>query len=302
VVFPLERIMKSAPENSFFSTNQTLNIQGRLFDLNTPLVMAVLNVTPDSFYDGGRYQTESAILNQVEKLLDEGATFIDVGAYSSRPGASEISVEEESKRALFALKTIIRNFPHALLSIDTFRSEVAYAAVKEGAAIVNDISGGEQDPKMFDTVAGLGVPYIAMHMRGNPSTMNRLTEYENLLTEMVSYFQKKIYRMSQLGIKDVIIDPGFGFAKSIEQNYYVLSHLDYFRWLGKPMAVGLSRKSMIWKTLSIKADSALNGTTSLNTIALMKGANILRVHDVKEAVEAIKLVSALRHSSKVVDH
>ncbi len=224
------------------------------------------------------------------------------GRTAPGPERAIFRLKKNQKGRCLHSKLSLRNFPHALLSIDTFRSEVAYAAVKEGAAIVNDISGGEQDPKMFDTVAGLGVPYIAMHMRGNPSTMNKLTEYENLLTEMVSYFQKKIYRMSQLGIKDVIIDPGFGFAKSIEQNYYVLSHLDYFRWLGKPMAVGLSRKSMIWKTLSIKADSALNGTTSLNTIALMKGANILRVHDVKEAVEAIKLVSALRLSSKVMEH
>ena len=294
--------MKSAPENSFFSTNQTLNIQGRLFDLTTPCIMAVLNVTPDSFYDGGRYQTESAILNQVEKLLDEGATFIDVGAYSSRPGANDISIDEEKKRALFALKTITRNFPQALLSIDSFRSEVAHAAVNEGACLVNDISAGEQDPKMFETVAGLGVPYIAMHMRGNPSTMTGLTTYEYLLKEMVSYFQQKIHRLKQLGVKDVIIDPGFGFAKTIEQNYYLLNHLDHFNVLGKPMVVGLSRKSMIWKTLSITADHALNGTTSLNTIALIKGANILRVHDVNEAMEVIKLFLALRNSSNDLGH
>jgi dihydropteroate synthase len=294
--------MKSAPENSFFSTNQTLNIQGRLFDLSTPLVMAVLNVTPDSFYDGGRYQTESAILNQVEKLLEEGATFIDVGAYSSRPGATDISVEEEKNRALFAIRTIIRNFPHALLSIDSFRSEVANAATNEGAVMINDISAGEQDPKMFDTAARLGVPYIAMHMRGNPTTMTRLTEYENLLKEMVSYFQQKVHKLKELGIKDVIIDPGFGFAKTIEQNYYLLNRLNHFNVLGKPIAVGLSRKSMIWKTLSISPDNALNGTTSLHTIALMKGANILRVHDVKEAVEVIKLVSALRNNNSTMEH
>lgn len=264
--------------------------------------MAVLNVTPDSFYDGGRYQTESAILNHVEKLLAEGATFIDVGAYSSRPGATDISEEEESNRALFALRTIIRNFPHALLSIDTFRSEVASAAVNEGACIVNDISAGDLDPKMFDTVARLNVPYIAMHMRGNPSTMNRLTEYDNLLRDMVSYFQEKINRLKQIGVKDVIIDPGFGFAKTIEQNFYLLGHLDYFRLLGKPIAVGLSRKSMIWKTLSISADNALNGTTSLNTMALIKGANILRVHDVKEAMEVIKLVSTIRNNRNIVAH
>lgn len=294
--------MKSAPENSFFSTNQTLNIQGRLFDLRTPLIMGVLNVTPDSFYDGGRYQTESAIINQVEKLLGDGATFVDVGAYSSRPGASVISVDEEKKRALFAIQTIIKNFPQALLSIDSFRSEVAYAAVKEGACMINDISAGEQDAKMFDTAARLGVPYIAMHMRGNPSTMGRLTEYENLLKELVSYFQQKIHRLKELGVKDVIIDPGFGFAKTIEQNYYLLNHLNHFNVLGKPIVAGLSRKSMIWKTLSISADNALNGTTSLNTIALMKGASLLRVHDVKEAAEVIKLFSALRNNNIAVEH
>jgi dihydropteroate synthase len=294
--------MKSAPENSFFSTNQTLNVQGRLFDLRTPLVMGVLNVTPDSFYDGGRYQTESAILNHVEKLLGEGALFIDVGAYSSRPGATDISVEDESKRALFALQIIVRNFPHALVSIDTFRSDVAYAAVNEGACLVNDISAGDLDPRMFETVARLNVPYIAMHMRGNPTTMTSLTGYENLLKEMVSYFQDKVNRLTQMGVKDVIIDPGFGFAKTVEQNFYLLNQLDYFKLLGKPIAVGLSRKSIIWKTLSISADNALNGTTSLNTIALMKGANILRVHDVKEAMDVVKLVSTLRNNHNIMVH
>jgi dihydropteroate synthase len=294
--------MKSAPENSFFSTNQTLNVQGRLFDLRTPLVMGVLNVTPDSFYDGGRYQTESAILNHVEKLLGEGALFIDVGAYSSRPGATDISVEDESKRALFALQIIMRNFPHALVSIDTFRSDVAYAAVNEGACLVNDISAGDLDLRMFETVARLNVPYIAMHMRGNPTTMTSLTGYENLLKEMVSYFQDKVNRLTQMGVKDVIIDPGFGFAKTVEQNFYLLNQLDYFKLLGKPIAVGLSRKSIIWKTLSISADNALNGTTSLNTIALMKGANILRVHDVKEAMEVVKLVSTLRNNHNIMVH
>jgi dihydropteroate synthase len=294
--------MKSAPENSFFSTNQTLNVQGRLFDLRTPLVMGVLNVTPDSFYDGGRYQTESAILNHVEKLLGEGALFIDVGAYSSRPGATDISVEDESKRALFALQIIVRNFPHALVSIDTFRSDVAYAAVNEGACLVNDISAGDLDLRMFETVARLNVPYIAMHMRGNPTTMTSLTGYENLLKEMVSYFQDKVNRLTQMGVKDVIIDPGFGFAKTVEQNFYLLNQLDYFKLLGKPIAVGLSRKSIIWKTLSISADNALNGTTSLNTIALMKGANILRVHDVKEAMEVVKLVSTLRNNHNIMVH
>lgn len=288
--------MKSAPESKLFSTNKTLNIRGRLLDLSTPKVMGVLNVTPDSFYDGGRYTAEAALLNQVEKMLDEGAAFIDVGAYSSRPGAEDIPQDEELKRAIRAINLIIKKFPQTVISIDTFRSDVAHAAIQEGASLINDISSGELDPNMFETAANLHVPYIAMHMRGNPMNMNKLSSYQNLIKEIADHFHRKIYVLHQHGIKDVIIDPGFGFAKTVQQNFDLLNNLDYFKILGKPIMAGLSRKSMIWKTLTIDPDAALNGTTALNTIALLKGVNILRVHDVKEAVETVKLVLSTTES------
>lgn len=272
---------------------KTINVKGRLVDLTTPVVMGILNVTPDSFFEGSRYTTETEILKQAEKMLREGATFIDIGGYSSRPGAENISVEQECARVIKAIAIILKEFPEALLSIDTFRAEVARQAVQEGVNIINDISAGELDSKMFDTVASLNVPYIAMHMRGTPQTMMELTTYTNLAGEIMSYFLEKIERLKSLGVSDIIIDPGFGFAKTIDQNFELLSHLDHFKNLDRPILAGLSRKSMIWKTLGITADAALNGTTALNMTALMKGANILRVHDVKEAVEAIKLYSKL---------
>jgi len=255
--------------------------------------MGILNVTPDSFYDGARYRTDAEILQQTEKMLTEGATFIDVGAYSTRPHAADISLEEELSRALHAIRLIVKHFPGALLSIDTFRSEVARAAVQEGAGIINDISAGDLDPKMFDVVAALNVPYIMMHMRGNPQTMTTQTRYDNLIKDVTDYFHQKIDQLRQRHLADIIVDPGFGFAKTREQNFDLLRNLDYFSILGRPILAGLSRKSMIWKTLNISPDDALNGTTSLNTIALLKGANILRVHDVKEAMQAIRLVSQL---------
>ncbi len=286
--------MKSAFESNLFSTNKTLKIHGRLLDLSTPKVMGVLNITSDSFYDGGRYESDDALLVQVEKMLDEGATFIDVGAYSSRPGAKDISPQEELKRAVRAINLTLKKFPQTIISIDTFRSEVAQAAVQEGASLINDISAGELDTKMIQTVADLDVPYIAMHMRGDPRTMNTLTSYQNLVKEITDYFHQKTHTFHLQGIKDVIIDPGFGFSKTVEQNFTLLNNLDYLKILGKPIMVGLSRKSTIWKTLAIRPEAALNGTTVLNTIALLKGANIVRVHDVKEAVETIKLVLATR--------
>lgn len=255
--------------------------------------MGILNVTPDSFYDGARYQTDVEILQQTEKMLSEGATFIDVGAYSTRPHATDISLEEELTRALHAIRLIVKHFPEALLSIDTFRSDVAKAAVEEGAGIINDISGGDLDPKMLDVVGALKVPYIIMHMRGNPQTMTKQTHYENLIKDITDYFHQKIDQLRQRQLTDIIIDPGFGFAKTREQNFELLANLEYFSILGRPILTGLSRKSMIWKTLDIAPDDALNGTTSLNTIALLKGANILRVHDVREAIQAIRLVSQL---------
>ena len=276
-------------QNKAFSTNNTLNLNGRLMNLSTPCIMGILNITPDSFFEGSRVRTEKAILSLAEKMLIEGAAVLDVGGYSSRPDSEHISEEEESNRVLTAIKLIHTHFPSAILSIDTFRSSVAQKAINEGASIINDISAGELDTKMFDTVAQLKVPYIAMHMRGTPQTMKNLTEYNNPVTEVASYFSEKIYRLHQLGVKDIIVDPGFGFAKTIEQNFQLLSQLDYYQSLNKPILVGLSRKSMIWKTLNTTPEHALNGTTALNMVGLLKGASILRVHDVKEAVDTIKL-------------
>lgn len=289
---PIIDDMKSWPENRIFSLNQTLNIGGRLLHLTGPKIMGILNVTPDSFYDGGRYDSESTILEQTEKMMKHGATFIDVGGYSSRPGAEDIQPAEEIRRISKAIQLIVKNFPQAVISIDTFRSEVAKAAVQEGARMINDISGGEQDPGMLNLVASIEIPYVIMHMRGNSKTMSQLTHYENLMKDITDFFHRKLHQMNVLGIKDVIIDPGFGFAKTIEQNFTILNSLDYLKILNRPILVGLSRKSMIWRTLSTTPEYALNGTTCLNTIALLKGASILRVHDVKEASEVCRLFSS----------
>lgn len=283
--------MKFEIQNTAISINKTLNLGGRLVSLEVPRVMGVLNITPDSFYDGGRYLNEKDILHRAEKMLAEGATFLDVGGYSSRPGADHIPQEEELRRVRPAISGILREFPDALIAIDTFRAEVATAAVGEGAVMVNDISAGSLDPGLPQTVARLGVPLIAMHMRGTPKTMNTLTAYDHLLKDIVSYFHEKIHAFHGLGIHDIIIDPGFGFAKTTDQNFAILNQLEALRILGKPVLVGLSRKSMIWRTLQTTAEHALNGTTCLNTIALLRGASILRVHDVKQAVETITLVS-----------
>lgn len=255
--------------------------------------MGILNVTPDSFYDGGRYTEESTFLKQAEKMLREGADFIDVGGYSSRPGAIDIPEDEELTRVIPVVQAIKKEFPTVILSIDTFRSKIAIAAVNEGAAVVNDISGGQLDPKMFDAVAALQVPYIAMHIRGTPQTMNQHTQYENLVKEILDYFHPKIHTLIAAGVKDVIIDPGFGFAKTVAQNFELLKNLNQLNILERPLLVGLSRKSMIWRTLEITPEDSLNGSTVLNTIALIKGASILRVHDVKEAREVITLMSKL---------
>ncbi len=252
--------------------------------------MGILNVTPDSFYDGGRFfRDEAQLLRQVEKMLAEGATFIDIGGYSSRPGAQEITEEEEKQRAVKTVATVTSHFPEALLSIDTFRASVAREAVAAGASMINDITGGTGDEAMMPTVAELSVPYVMMHMRGTPQTMQTLTEYDDLIVELLDYFQQRLNTWQAHGVNDIVIDPGFGFAKTIDQNFTLLSHLDAFRMLGVPMLAGLSRKSTIYRTLGVGADEALNGTTVLNTVALMKGATILRVHDVREAVEAVQL-------------
>ena len=267
----------------------TINCKGRLIDLNEPKVMGILNVTPDSFFDGGRYNNDMAVLRQAESMFAAGADFIDIGGYSSRPGASEVAETDEIRRVVPAVKTIVKEFPNAVISVDTFRSGVARAAIESGAAIVNDISAGSLDGNMMETVAALQVPYIMMHMRGNPSTMQTLTDYEDIVKEMVLYFAEKTTTARSFGINDILIDPGFGFAKTLEQNYQVLRRLEDFSILELPLLVGVSRKSMVYKPLGTSAAEALNGTTALHMVALSKGAKILRVHDVKEAVEAVKL-------------
>ena len=271
----------------------TINVKGKLIDLSHPIIMGILNITPDSFYDGGFYNSEKKIIAQVKKMINDGASIIDIGGYSSRPGAEDISVETELSRVLTVIKAIKHKFPETLISIDTFRSEVAKKAVKAGADIINDISGGSLDKKMFNTVSELNVPYIIMHMKGNPRNMIKKTKYEDVLKEIIRYFSKKIHLATKAGIKDIIIDPGFGFAKNVEQNFNILNNLDYLKYLDKPILIGVSRKSMIYKTLEVTPKDALNGSTVLHTISLLKGAKIIRTHDVKEANEAIKLVSQL---------
>lgn len=280
-------------KNTVFQQKTTLNINGRLFNLSAPKVMGILNLTPDSFFDGGRHNAVDEALHQTARMLAEGAEIIDIGAYSSRPDSVDISPEEELTRLRPALSAIVREFPDAVLSVDTFRSEVARIAINEGAHIINDISGGELDREMFQTAADLQVPYILMHMKGTPQTMAQQAEYENVLNEVLDYCIWKTRQLIDLGVKDVIIDPGFGFAKNTDHNYELLSHLEAFKMLGFPLLAGVSRKGMIWKTLGITPDEALNGTTVANTIALLKGASILRVHDVKPAVEAVKIVGCL---------
>lgn len=265
-----------------------INCRGRLLDLTEPKVMGIINLTPDSFYENSREEEKSGLLNRIEIMLSEGADIIDLGAYSSRPNSANISEKEELKRSNI-ISDIIKTFPEAILSIDTFRSEVAKKAIENGASIINDISAGELDNKMFDTVAKLNVPYIMMHMRGTPQTMMSKTNYEDILKEINTYFSRKINELKLLGVNDIILDPGFGFAKTISQNFKILKHLQQFQVFGLPLLIGVSRKSFISKTLEIETQDALNGTTVMNTLALEQGAKILRVHDVKEAKQAIEL-------------
>jgi dihydropteroate synthase len=266
-----------------------MNCNGKLIDLSTPKVMGIVNLTPNSFYDGGKYKTDSEILSKAEKMLLEGATFIDVGAHSSKPNAEFVSEQEEMDRIIPIVNLILKKFPEAVLSIDTFRSEVARLCLENGASLINDISAGNLDDKMMETVAEFKVPYIMMHMRGTPQTMQTLTNYDDIVKEMLFYFSERVAKARSFGINDLVLDPGFGFAKTIDQNFEVLQKLELFQMLELPILIGVSRKSMIYKTLEIKAEEALNGSTVLNTLALTKGAKILRVHDVKEAVECVKL-------------
>lgn len=275
---------------------KTINIKGELLDLSQPLVMGILNVTPDSFYEGSRKQSELQIIERVSEIISQGGTIVDIGAQSSNPKSDFLTAEVEIERLRFALRIINREFPDAILSVDTFYGDVARFCVEEhGVAIINDISGGQIDKTMFRTVADLSVPYILMHMRGTPQTMQQLTDYGNLLQDIFYYFSQKISELHSLGVNDIIIDPGFGFSKAIDQNYELMAALSGFHVFELPLLVGVSRKSMIYRYLDITSDKSQNGTTVLNTFALQNGADILRVHDVKEAVEAIQMIDKLKN-------
>ncbi|MET2985822.1 dihydropteroate synthase [Aureibaculum conchae] len=271
-----------------------INCKGNLIDLSTPKVMGILNLTPDSFYDGGTLKNDRDILSKVEKMLNEGATFIDVGGYSSKPNADEITEYEELKRVIPVIELLVRNFPDILISIDTFRSAVAKKAIQADACMVNDISAGNLDATMFATVAKLQVPYIIMHMQGTPKTMQVNPTYDDITKDIMFFFSQKLNTLRKLGLNDIIIDVGFGFGKTLEHNYELLNNLDLFKNLAVPILTGISRKSMLYKLLDTIPKEALNATTAANTIALLNGTSILRVHDVKEAMETIKIVEALK--------
>lgn len=276
---------------------QYINVKGKLIDLSVPRVMGIINVTPDSFFSGSRAESEGEIIEKAGMMLEEGADFLDIGGWSSRPGAGEITPEEEMKRVINAVRVVSSEFPEAVISVDTYRSEIAERAILEyGAAMINDIAGGEADRLMFQTVARLQVPYIMMHMQGKPDTMQENPFYEDVTAEIIRWFGERIVKLQSLGVNDIIVDPGFGFGKNIRHNFELLKHLEDFSVIGLPLLAGASRKSMIWKTLGITPEEALNGTTVLNAVALLEGADILRVHDVKEAVQTVKLVQTMKNS------
>lgn len=283
-------------KDTFLNRKITLNLKGELLDLSRPCVMGILNLTPDSFYSNSRMGSIDAALERAEICLKEGAAFIDIGAYSSRPGAAEVTTDEELQRMIPVITAISNRFPEAKLSIDTFRAKVARESIEAGAHVVNDISGGNLDELMFETVAALNVPYILMHMQGTPQTMQQKPVYKNIGLEVVDYLAEKVSALKALGVKDIILDPGFGFAKNTTHNYQLMNQLENLDVFGLPVLVGISRKSMIYKLLGTTADEALNGTTVLNTIALQKGAAILRVHDVKAAIECISIVEKMQQS------
>ena len=283
-------------------SSKYINVNGSLLDLSVPCVMGILNITPDSFYAGSRMQTEAEITVRAQQILDEGAGIIDIGAYSSRPNAENVSPHEEMERLRMGLEILRKTHPGAVISVDTFRADVARMCVEEyGVAIINDIAAGEMDTDMFRTVAELNVPYIMMHMQGTPQNMQKHPHYDNLLKEVFLYFAQKVQQLRDLGMKDIILDPGFGFGKTVEHNYELLAHLEEFRVFELPLLVGVSRKSMIYRLLGGTPQGALNGTTVLDTICLLKGADILRVHDVREAVETVKIVEAMRRNGDKVD-
>ena len=273
-----------------------INAGGKLLDLKVPKVMGILNITPGSFYKGSRYNSKEEILNAAGKMIQDGADIIDVGGYSTRPGAADTSVEEEGRRVLGAIKLISHEFPGAVISVDTFRADIATEAVEGcGAQIINDISGGDADAGMFQVVQRLNVPYILMHMKGDPLTMQDNPVYDDVVADILKWFGERIFRLRSAGVKDIIIDPGFGFGKTIDHNFELLNRLGDFSIAGLPLLIGVSRKSMIWRTLEINSEEALTGTIVLNTIALLKGADIIRVHDVKEAVQAVRMISRLKN-------
>jgi dihydropteroate synthase len=282
------------PKDTSFYQKTTLQIKGKLFDLSEPKVMGILNITPDSFYDGGKHSSIDKAVATASQMLDDGADIIDVGGYSTRPNASEVSETEEAERVIPTIKAINEKHPNAIISVDTFRSYVAKQAIEVGAAIVNDVSGGNLDENMFALIAEKQVPYVLMHMRGTPENMQQQTQYDDLLVDVVNELSGKLRQLKALGVNDIIIDPGFGFAKSIDQNYEILQNLAYLEILEAPLLVGVSRKSMIYKVL-VLADEALNGTSALNMVALMNGASILRVHDVKEVKEIVELYKKLKN-------
>jgi dihydropteroate synthase len=281
-------------KDTFLNRKSTLNCKGKLVDLATPVVMAILNLTPDSFYSSSRFNAIDEALKATENFVNEGATFIDLGAYSSRPGAADVSLQEELNRLIPVVEAISKSFPQTLISVDTFRAKVAEEAILAGAHLINDISAGNLDEAMFQTVANLQVPYVMMHMQGSPQTMQKNPIYDEIVSEVHQYFSEKIATLTKLGLKDIIIDPGFGFGKTIQHNYQLLQQLEALNFFNLPILVGFSRKSMITKVLGIDTENALNGTTILNTTALLKGASILRVHDVKEAMECIRLTEELK--------
>ncbi|MDA3780100.1 MAG: dihydropteroate synthase [Bacteroidales bacterium] len=278
-------------KDTFFFKKTTINCNGQLLDLSKPKIMGILNITPDSFYDGGKHNNEDKILQSIDKHLDDGADIIDIGAYSSRPGANDVSEETELERLFYALDIVRKKYPNIIISVDTYRSRIAEILVNDYKInIINDISAGEMDNNMFDVIAKLNIPYIMMHMKGQPQYMQKNPKYDNLIQDIIIYFAEKVEKLKLLGINDIILDPGFGFGKTLNHNYEILQHLSDFNIFDLPLLIGVSRKSMIYRLLNITPEAALNGTTVLHTLSLLNGANILRVHDVKEAMEAIKLV------------
>lgn len=293
------RMLITTTATKFLKRKNTINLNGRLLDLSKPVVMGILNVTPDSFFDGGKYKTEKKVLKRAEEILEQGGSVIDIGAVSTQPGSEGISTKDEIDRLLPSVKAVRKAFPNSFISIDTYRSWVALKVIEEcGPCMVNDISGGNFDPHMFDTIGKLGVPYVLMHMQGTPLKMQQNPEYEDIIRDISMFFTEQVKKLTKAGVKDVIIDPGFGFGKNMEHNYELLNRLDSFKVFQLPLLIGVSRKSMIYKLLGIKPDDALNGTSVVNTLALMGGADMLRVHDVREAVEAVRILNMVRTTSK----